>query len=219
MLVAELIRTERALSDIQTVDDALSYLQDVTLTEWPVVDASGLPVGIAIEGVLLTHDGQKRLQDVMEPETLALSLDMHVFDAVRKMNRLKRETIAVVDDSAAYVGTLVRAKMISSLTSVLHLDESGSVITVELNQRDYELTVLVRLIEQEGARILTVSVEAPDEHSPLYRISFKLNLVDVGRISSTLRRHGFTVSTESRSEEQEAEWAERADAFLRYLDM
>jgi len=219
MLVAELIRTDRALIDTQTVDDALAYLHQVSQSEWPVVNGSGLPVGIAVEHQLLTHDGQKRLHDVMEPETLALSLDMHVFDAVRKMNHLKRETIAVVDDTAAYVGTLVRAKMISSLTSVLHLDESGSVVTVELKERDYELTVLVRLIEQEGARILTISVEAPDEHFPLYRISFKLNLVDVGRISSTLRRHGFTVSTESRSEEHEAEWADRADAFLRYLDM
>lgn len=219
MLVAELIRFDAPLTADMPVGAALSTLHDLQTGEWPVVNAASEPVGIAIEALLSLADDSKRVEDVMERESLAVSPDMHLFDAGRKLNLLKRETLAVVNRDGTYLGTLVKSRVMSALTSVLHLDESGSVLTVELEESDYELAVVVRLIEQEGARILTMSVEAPDAVNPRYRISFKMNLVDVSRVAATLRRHGFMVSTESRTEEQDAEWADRADAFLRYLDM
>lgn len=219
MLVAELIRFDPPLTADAPAGSALGTLHELGMSEWPVVNGASEPIGIAIEALLALADDSKRVEDVMERETLSVSPDMHLFDAGRKLNLLKRETLPVVNHDGTYIGTLVRSRVMSALTTVLHLDESGSVLTVELEESQYELSVLVRLIEQEGARILTVSVEAPDAQYPRYRISFKMNLVDVSRVASTLRRHGFLVSTESRTEEQDAEWAERADAFLRYLDM
>ncbi|MEN9839308.1 MAG: hypothetical protein RL177_787 [Bacteroidota bacterium] len=219
MLVAELIRFDPPLSADVSAGSALSVLHDLGMSEWPVVNGASEPIGIAIEALLAMADDSKRVEDVMERETLSVSPDMHLFDAGRKLNLLKRETLPVVNRDGTYVGTLVKSRVMSALTTVLHLDESGSVLTVELEEAHYELSVLVRLIEQEGARILTVSVEAPDAQNPRYRISFKMNLVDVSRVGATLRRHGFMVSTESRTEEQDAEWADRADAFLRYLDI
>lgn len=219
MLVAELIRFDPPLTADMPAGSALHTLHELGMSEWPVVNGASEPIGIAIEALLALSDDSKRVEDLMERETLSVSPDMHLFDAGRKLNLLKRETLPVVDTDGQYLGTLVKSRVMSALTTVLHLDESGSVLTVELEEAQYELSVLVRLIEQEGARILTVSVEAPDAQNPRYRISFKLNLVDVSRVGATLRRHGFHISTESRNEEQDAEWADRADAFLRYLDM
>ena len=219
MLVAELIRFDPPLTADMPAGSALHALHELGMSEWPVVNSASEPIGIAIEALLALSDDSKRIEDLMERETLSVSPDMHLFDAGRKLNLLKRETLPVVDTEGQYVGTLIKSRVMSALTTVLHLDESGSVLTVELEVAQYELSVLVRLIEQEGARILTVSVESPDAQNPRYRISFKLNLVDVSRVAATLRRHGFHISTESRNEEQDAEWADRADAFLRYLDM
>ncbi len=219
MLVSELIRFEPPLSEDMSAVKALTRLQELGVSEWPVVDKASKPVGIGLEFLLALADDSKMVEDLMERETLSVSPDMHLFDAGRTLNQLKRETLAVVNPDGSYLGTLVKSRVMSALTSVLHLDELGSVLTVELKEADYELSVLVRLIEQEGAKILTVSVEAPDDNTPLYRISFKLNLADVSRVAATLRRHGFVVSMESRTQEQDEEWADRADAFLRYLDM
>ena len=219
MLVSELIRFDPPLTADMPAGSALHALHELGVSEWPVVNGASEPIGIAIEALLALSDDSKRVEDLMERETLSVSPDMHLFDAGRKLNLLKRETLPVVDPDGAYLGTLVKSRVMSALTTVLHLDESGSVLTVELEEAHYELSVIVRLIEQEGARILTVSVESPDEQNPRYRISFKLNLVDVSRVGATLRRHGFLISTESRTEEQDADWADRADAFLRYLDM
>ena len=219
MLVAELIRFDPPLTADMPAGSALHALHELGMSEWPVVNGASEPVGIALEALLALADDSKRVEDLMERETLSVSPDMHLFDAGRKLNLLKRETLPVVDREGQYLGTLVKSRVMSALTAVLHLDESGSVLTVELDEAHYELSVIVRLIEQEGARILTVSVESPDAQNPRYRISFKLNLVDVSRVGATLRRHGFHISTESRTEEQDAEWADRADAFLRYLDM
>jgi len=219
MLVAELIRFDPPLTADMPAGSALHALHELGMSEWPVVNGASEPVGIALEALLALADDSKRVEDLMERETLSVSPDMHLFDAGRKLNLLKRETLPVVDREGQYLGTLVKSRVMSALTAVLHLDESGSVLTVELDEAHYELSVIVRLIEQEGARILTVSVESPDAQNPRYRISFKLNLVDVSRVGATLRRHGFHISTESRTEEQDAELADRADAFLRYLDM
>lgn len=219
MLVSELIRYDPPLTADMPAGSALHALHLLGMNEWPVVNGASEPIGIALEALLALADDSRRVEDVMERETMGVLPETHLFDAGRTLNLLKRETLPVVNHDGMYVGTLVKSRVMSALTMVLHLDESGSVLTVELEEAHYELSVLVRLIEQEGARILTVSVEAPDALNPRYRISFKMNLVDVSRVGATLRRHGFLVSSESRTEEQEAEWINRADAFLRYLDM
>ena len=92
-------------------------------------------------------------------------------------------------------------------------------ITLEIPERDYELSVIIRLIEQEGARILGVTVDTPATEGDPYHAHIQLNLLDASRITSTLRRFGFAVVFADNDTENEAEWSRKAESFLRYLDM
>lgn len=92
-------------------------------------------------------------------------------------------------------------------------------ITLEIPDRDYELSVMVRLIEQEGARILGIVVDAPVNEGDPYHVHIHLNLADVSRVTSTLRRFGFMVTHADNETQNDAEWSRKAESFLRYLDM
>jgi acetoin utilization protein AcuB len=92
-------------------------------------------------------------------------------------------------------------------------------ITLDIPERDYELSVITRLIEQEGARILGVTVEPPAGEGDPYRVHIQLDLLDSSRVTSTLRRFGYAVVFADNETENEAEWNRKAESFLRYLDM
>lgn len=92
-------------------------------------------------------------------------------------------------------------------------------ITLEIPERDYELSVVIRLIEQEGARILGVTVDVPMNEGDPYLAHIQVNLADVSRVTATLRRFGFVVAHADNETENDAEWSRKAESFLRYLDM
>lgn len=92
-------------------------------------------------------------------------------------------------------------------------------ITIDIPERDYELSVIVRLIEQDGARIHGVMVDPPMAEGQPYRVGFHLNVADESRVASSLRRFGFDVVKVDNESENDADWLRRAESFLRYLDM
>ena len=90
---------------------------------------------------------------------------------------------------------------------------------MEMEQADFTLADLVRIIEMEGAKILGVAVQQPRAENPSYRVSFKLNLEDSSAISSSLRRFGYTIISEANSEALDNNLSDRADELIRYLDI
>ncbi len=83
---------------------------------------------------------------------------------------------------------------------------------------DYDLSRIVRLTEQEGVRIVAIHVEPPRMEGDPYRVDLRTDRADLARVSAAMRRHGYTVIQESTTPEADAEWAERAEAFLKYLE-
>jgi hypothetical protein len=90
---------------------------------------------------------------------------------------------------------------------------------VRLNHQDFTLSEVVQLIEAEGGKILGITVETPNAEKKQYEVSIKLNLQDVSRVASALRRYGYTILTEAESESTNIDLETRADELLKFMDM
>jgi hypothetical protein len=90
---------------------------------------------------------------------------------------------------------------------------------IEMKAHDYMLSDVIRIIEAEGARILAMTIQAPDALNEHIRVSVKLNLDDLARVGSALRRYGYLISSESHSELTDRELSDKAEEFFRYLDI
>ncbi|MCC5927431.1 MAG: CBS domain-containing protein [Bacteroidetes bacterium] len=223
MLIHEIIENRpEPLHTTSTVSEAVAAMQVAGLRYYPIVSEqySDVFVGQAsLDDIQnYTPDGQSEVEKGAG-YGLVIRSSMHVLEAAHIMLSNKRNSLPVVAPDGMYVGILSKPQLIESITRLLNLGDPGTLIMVELKPRDFMLSDIIRIIESEGARILTLTVQSPDAINENYRISVKLNLDDLSRVGSALRRYGYLISIESAAELSDDELSDKADAFMRFLDI
>lgn len=203
-----------------SVLDALAKMDEVKSDIYPVVKP---------EDQILV--GQLRRSDIegLDPATGISVLELedpvkifdtqHLFEAARLMLQYELRLVTVVDQDMKFVGIIQKQRVLESLTGLLNLAAYGSVITIELDRRDFTLSEIVQLIETEGAKILGITVETPENEEGIFKVSIKINLQDTTRVTSALRRYDYEVTTESSTEMYGFDLESRADELIKYLDM
>lgn len=224
MLVAEAINTDaRILTSADTVEKALDQMQELRVDKLPVINETTqkLDGQITRQAIKAMNEGQyNTLLSEVELENLIMIFnDQHLFHAVQLMLEYEVRILPVVDREQICQGLIEKHQVLESLSKMLNLTEYGSVITVELSQQNFTLSEIVHLIETEGGKILGITVETPTAEKESYKVSIKLNLQEVSRIAAALRRYGYNVLTQAKSESSNINLETRADEFLKYLDI
>lgn len=207
-----------------TANHAMEVLDDMAVSVLPVIEPRtrklvGLVHKKTFETLDQDVDNTKKLCQFNLQKPLKVFARQHLFEAVRLMLQHEICLIPVVDNEMTYLGLLRKQKVLEVLSHMLNLAEYGSVITVEMAERDFTLSELVQLIEVEKAKILGITVETPSDENDTFSVSVKLNLEDVSRVTSALRRYGYVISSETADETYNVDFEERADELLNYLDM
>lgn len=222
MLVARAINNDvRVLTDVDSVAEALEQMELLEADCLPVVNQSSRKVIGQISRSILgdIDDNTTSLGDLELEEPFKIFNGQHLFHAIRMMLQHELRFLPVVNENWEFQGIIKKQQVLESLSKMLNLTEYGSVITVELSHRNFTLSEIVQLIEAEGGKILGITVETPDKEKKSYEISIKLNLQDVSRVASALRRYGYTILTESESESYNIDLETRADELMKYIDM
>lgn len=221
MLINEILNTDISPLHIEdTVATALMKIDLLHTTKFTVVDADNKVVGMAsLDKLIEVVDENSLLSEVELEDPIFVPYNQHLFEASRIMLAKELFLLPVTDEEMKFQGMIKKRDVLSALGDVFNLSSFGSVITVELDQVDFTLSDLIRIIEMEGAKILGVAVQQPNAKNQAYRVSFKLNLEDSSVVSAGLRRFGYTITSEANSEVLEHNFSDRADELIRYLDI
>jgi CBS domain-containing protein len=223
MLVSNLIHVDHdpVFSD-QSPMHALSWSALHGESRVPVVDRlSRVLVGTVREEVLLDH-----VKDEMLPlQALETSLmaypEQHVFDVWHSINGTGQHVIPVAERNGNYLGYITMEDVRRAVEQSIGLMQEGLTIFIESDARTPELQAIIGIIEKEGVRILSMGVEYANENDDdetLHKISMRLDPANADRAVSSLRRFGYAVHSDSRSHD-DAEWADRADELIRFLEL
>ncbi len=222
MLASKKLNTDiRPLKGLDSIPEVEQRMELLDTDYLPVVDSTTHKlIGQASRKAIRNlSDDAKYVSDIGLEEAVKVYAAQHIFEAIRLMLLYEMRIIPVVDEQMTYLGTVQKQDVLEALTGMLNLTAYGSIVTIELHQRDFSLSEIVHLIEVEGAKILGVTVEVPDAVSNLYEVSIKLNIEDVSRVAASLRRYGYSVSAESGTEAFGIDLETRADELMKYLDM
>ncbi len=219
MLVKDLLNTDvEPIHSDDTVGRAEELMLEFNTEIMPFVDR----LSNKLMGVVTKEAVSKLTDDNLDRIT---SLPFHafpeqqLFEAAGVMIRNKIKFLPVIDHENHYLGVLKKRRVFDGLFQMLNITENGSMITVDIAQRDYMLSDIIRIIELEGAKILGVIIETPADTEGNIRVSVKMNLTEISAITSSLKRHGFIITAETRDEFSEFEFEQRADEFLRFLEI
>lgn len=200
---------------------ALAKMDAWHTSEIPVIDPATLNVaGIVTHSMIRDLDDESiTLDNIKLDEPVAVYDNQHAFEVARRMLQHELRFMAVIDSDGAFAGIIEKKELLEALSGMLNVSTSGSVITVEMARPDFTLSKLVHVIESEGAKIFSLTVENVQDESSMLQVSIKINLQDTSAVVSSLERHGYTASTENRFDVMQTDLSSRADELLRYLDL
>jgi len=223
MLVSHLIHVDHdpVFSD-QTPMHALSWSALHAESRVPVVDRlSRVLVGTVREEVLLDHVKDELLPLQALESSLMAYPEQHVFDVWHSINDTGQRVIPVAERNGNYLGFIRMEDVRQAVERSLGLLQEGLTIFIESDSRTPDLQSIIGIIEKEGVRILSMGVEYAMENEDdeqLHKISMRLDPTNADRAVSSLRRFGYAVHSDSRSHD-DAEWADRADELIRFLEL
>lgn len=221
MLIKEILNTKIAPLELgDTIAFALTKMDLMRTAKFAVVDSSRHLIGmVSLPELLEKGDESLKLGETELMTPIFVPQHQHLFEAARKMLTYELYIMPVVGDDMKFKGIVNKNEVIKALSELFNIATYGSVISIELAQADFTLTDMIRIIENEGAKILGIAVQQPSVEHAAYRISIKLNLADSSVVSSALRRFGYEITSEASSEALEHNYTERADELMRYLDI
>jgi CBS-domain-containing membrane protein len=207
-----------ALQTSDSVEEALGLLMEYHVRHLPVVREEGRLAGVISEDRLMDAEGPDApIASLLIGRPVSVPPEAHVFDAARTMVEHDLSTIPVADPKGHYLGLLRRHDIFDRFARMLSTRQSGAILALEVDSRDYALAKLVHVIEQNEAKVLAVASELPENSTEKIRITLKLNVKDTSRVRHVLEHHGYHVVAAFGEEDDEME--ELVEEFVRYLEV
>ncbi len=221
MLAAELIDPMLpALKLTDTVGEALEWMQEHRIGQMVLTDQSEYK-GLLSEDLLMdVADEDRPLADVMRLfEQVYAFENQHSLELLTLALENRLDVLAILNENREFMGTVSVNELLKNFARELGITEPGAILVLTIDERDYSLTEISRLIESNNVKIVgsyfsSAAYGMPDRS----RLTLKLNRRDIGPVVSTLERFGYTVESAFANTPIESIDQERLDLLLRYLN-
>jgi acetoin utilization protein AcuB len=208
-----------ALSLQQTGRDAFHLLSDYHVKHLPVVHEDKL-VGILSEEDVFNHKLYDPISayDFSLLSRAAVLENEHVFVVMRLMGDLRLTVIPVVDAEGNYRGLVSQNDLLRYFAQTASFTEHGAVLVLQMPRRDYSLSTIAHIVEDENVKVLSAFVTSGAD--PEYvELTLKLDSTDLARVIASLERHEYDVKETFGELERSDFMRERYDSLMHYLNL
>ena len=207
------------LKPTDSVGMALNLMAEEHVRQLVLVGRAELPE-ILDENALLNFDENELLVNVpaLHTENHAYE-EMHLLQLAHYLADKDLEVCPIIDYDKKYLGS-VKASDIYIKVIKGTFSGDGALIGLLIDQKDYSLSDISRIVESEGLKIerLFLSEELKNEFSQ-YRFVIKFNKKDASKGISSLRRFGYVVELLSDAETDTFVDRERFGLLMKYLEI
>jgi CBS domain-containing protein len=220
MLLRNLIHDQvPSLKTTDTAKRALEWMQVFRHSHLPVIGDSGY-IGLVYEKDLVKLENTDvPLNSLSLPfSRLYLNENQHIFDAIKFAAHNDFSVIPILSDKEQYLGLVTLTDLVKALAEANSVQNPGGIVVLEMEKSRYSLSEISRIIEAEGAQILSsIAIVAPDPTK--VEVTLKINFIDLTRILAGFYRHQIDVKASYHQSEFQKDLQNRYDAFMNYLKM
>jgi predicted transcriptional regulator len=220
MVASELISYDvPPLKLVDTGLKALDWMEEFKTSELPVVD-NGKYIGLISESVVLDRNNLDETIDNYDftfknPFVLE---NQHLFEIISLIVQNDISVLPVVNKSQKYLGLITLKKVIHYFSKAISIANPGSILTLEVNLKDYSLAEISKLVESDDAKVLTSFITSHSDSNKL-EVTLKINKTEVSRILHTFERFNYTVIASYNETEYHKDLQNRYDEFMRFLNI
>lgn len=220
------MRAEELISEIipplkftETGEKALNWMNEFRVSHLPVVDKNEYIGLIAENDIYDMPDPSMKLKDYFTnlPKPFIYS-DSHVYEIMKMIADLKITVVPILDEKNEYIGCTDLLYLMSQITAINSIKETGGILVLEMNQHDYSLTQIARIVEENNAKVLSSYITSlPD--STQIEVTLKINTTDLDRIIQTFQRYDYTIKAMFQKGNFQEDLKKRYDELINYLNM
>ena len=207
------------LKTSDTVQKVLERMAEFRVNHLPIVNDQQI-LGLVCEDDLI------EIPDVnLAIAGLNLSLrnfsvfeDQHVYDVIRIVSELHLTIVPVLDRQKNYLGVVTLSTLTEYFASLTSIKEPGSIIVLEINNRDNSLAHVAQIVESENAQILSSYIKSYSDSTKL-ELTLKLNRTEISAIVASFLRYNYTVKATFNDVKADEGTQDRYDQLMNYLDI
>lgn len=144
--------------------------------------------------------------------------EQHVYDVIRLFYELKLSMVPVLDASKNYMGVISINTMMEHIATITSVKEPGSIIVLEINNRNNSLSHIAQIVESDNAQILSSYVESFNDSTRL-EVTLKLNRTDISSIIASFLRYDYNVKATFNDIKADDGTSDRYNQLMNYLDI
>jgi hypothetical protein len=192
-------------------------MDELRVNDLPVVE-NGLFLGLANESDFLNAEVyQGEIQAELDLLNVSVSPDSHVLDVLKVISENDVTVVPVVDEGNNYLGSITSADLLDHLAEMLGVMREGGIIVLQVFERDHSIQQIARIIEENNAKILSLSVVPASEGN--LEMHIKIDLPDLNPILQSLERFNYNVLSRFQASQFDDELKDRYNELMRYLNM
>ncbi len=198
---------------------ALQIMEEYRVVQVPVVSGSRY-LGLVMEDDALAIED---LEDPISAHENALHrifvlMNQHVFDIIKLIAEFRLSLVAVTDEHEHYLGCITTESLIHQVAQFSSVRDPGSIIVLDLNQNDYSMSEVARIVEGNDAKILSSFVTSHSDSTRI-ELTLKINRSDLSGIIQTFNRFNYTVSASYHESKMDELLHSRYEELMKYLNM
>ena len=203
-----------------TGDKAIEWMYEFKLTHLPLVE-NKKDMGLVSEDDMLdcnnTHEQLgKFLKNLYKPFVKDTE---HIYEVLRVAAGLKSSIIPVVDSKQNYLGLITLQSLLFNFAKMTAISEPGGVIILELNNKtDYVLSDIARIVESNGAHILSLYFNV-DSDTGKHAVTLKVDSTEIKHIVATFDRYEYAVKAFFQESDMGEIIKDRYDSLMNYLNI
>ena len=203
----------------ETIEKALNWMDEFKLNHIPVLNETEY-VGLLSDDMVYDYNQLKdpisninflgKQQSVLE--------NAHFFQVMSLISSYKLSVVPVCDEQRNYKGSISTKKLINVFSKQSGFNSSGAVITLLVNDFDYQLSQIAQIIESNDAKILSLYSENLESNNQL-KLTIKISDGKLGAVLQTFSRYDYTVQDVFSDDEINNQSKQRYDNLMKYLNV
>lgn len=221
MLASELIDPMLpSLKPTDRVGQAMDWMQEHRVGQLVLTDQGEYRGVISEELLMDVGDDERSLSDVMRLfEQTFVYEDQHLYEIIGLILQNRMEVVAVLSEDKEFSGTISTSELLKQFAQELGVQEQGAILILNINERDYSLSEISRLVESNNVKVISSYFSSAAYGMPdRSRLTLKLNRRDITPVISTLERFGYRIEAAFANAPVESIDQERLDSLLRFLN-
>jgi len=198
---------------------ALAIMEEIKVSHLPIVN-NGEYVGLISENDIFDLNTPDEIVDNhhLSINRPYITLDKHIFDAVKLASEHQLTVIPVLDEKNKYVGVITLPALVGCIANISAFSNPGGIIVLEMGIHDYSLSEIAQIIESNEAKVLSLFINTSNDTMKM-EVTIKVNKTDIGAILQTFHRYDYIVTASFDEADYSEDFRDRLESFYNYMNI